>query len=269
MLEETSSLKTNEKQVPSISDYISLNKPNSISNKTITNNQNQNKKKNSHKKEEVEDPSLDIEKKETDPYLIKFKKENIITEYNSTIKYFIKCTIFTLIESLIILIKSIFIFKIIKNSENVLCLLIFSSLSISFCILFYATIFQESLRHQMRYVINRLIGLFLSSTALVLFGFEIFNIIFVFSKMSELKKKCELNEEKKCQDQWLFNIIIGCSGFSFVGLLILLKFIVSNLINCFLILMGCKKDFVQRELEIEKPTYRTAKIDIGDFDFIK
>lgn len=255
MYEETNPIKTqNTSQSPSTKEYIPLKK---------------NKTKSSSKNFSLEDQEeVDLEHEPTPPdkYLITFQKDQIIKEYASNTKYIITNSFIAIAVSIIIFSKSLLGMKIIKHSRNILFCIIFSSISFFTNIANINIIYDDFLRHLIRYKLARHIGFLNSVLHFYLFWLEIYNIIFVFSKISELKKTCEKNDENQCEDAFIYNCIIGLSGFSFVGMLILFKFLVCYCIECFLIIIGYKKDMIEREFESTAPIYKTANIDLDDFE---
>lgn len=214
--------------------------------------------------EEIEEEMAN-EGKEGITSLVTITKENLINEYNNTIKSLLKNSFFISIESILIFIKSQLIFKVFQNFSIVVVCIVFSSLSFCLSIFYIINIFQEALRDILRYRVHRYIGLFLTLLVCVMFSFELVNIFMIFFKIADFKKECSLAKQKmkKCGLIWIMNIVIIISGFTFVGILFLYKFVIVHFVECIKILIGIQKDIIDKELE-QADAFRKAKIDSSE-----
>ena len=192
--------------------------------------------------------------------IVNFSTEKLLNEYLSEIKYILIYSVLMLVSIILIFIRDVFLVNTYKNTNRYILSLVFSTICISFLLLYIIFVFKKVMRDKYKFLYFRAYAVVLVCLIIFTFSLEPFIFLSLDAKFKQKVRYClELAKRRKICDPSHKTLLRIMSGVIAVCFLILIKFLVSFLIRSIKILKGSEKEVAQKELEFEEKEGKLKK----------
>ena len=217
------------------------------------------------KSPEVEKEYQELLDKKNQRTFIDITSEPLKIEYSNTLNYLNNGLKSVLFLSILFIVDSCLILKLLGPSELAISVIVFASLSITMILLVIINLKLKNLLDPHGYVLFYLFSMILSFVLLSLYIMKIISFIIIFRRLNAHK---ECRKKYKCPGYFAYLLLLIFSIILFIGVLICIKFTLVLFFDGFTILALKKKSIVQRQIELNEKNENGGKIEFEDDDSI-